>query len=115
MKHEGSLSYSYWLKVIEIGAAFFDDEDKCLFHKIMEEEDYVQGNFSCEDFQKKISERFGKRVLTTFKQRAKGKLYPDEFSVFMNQNYTKINYPCPKKNPHAKENFYLDGPQPVMP
>ncbi|KAL6557115.1 GRF1-interacting factor [Orobanche minor] len=60
---------------------------------MMEEENFVEGAFTCDDFQKRISSRIEKQVLTTFVQKDEGTLYPNEFSVFLDKTYTKLDYP----------------------
>ncbi|KAL8102372.1 hypothetical protein AgCh_027024 [Apium graveolens] len=109
IKH-GDVSYSYWLKAMEMADEFFDDEGKSVFSKMMEEEEFIEGTFSREDFENKISKRFGKKVLTTFVKKAEGKHYPNEFHVFYDKSYTKIDYPPHKAD--VEKRFTLDGPQP---
>lgn len=66
-----------------IADSYFDDEGTCTFLKIMEVEGFEKGTYSCDDFQKKITEKNGKQVLVTFETKGSVLLYPLEFSVFM--------------------------------
>lgn len=94
---------------MDIADSFFDDEGNCTFLKLMEEEGFTNGNYSCQDLQTKISNRNGKTVSVTFKKKGSDLLYPDEFSIFMDGRYNRIDHP---NHDYGTATFNLDGHHP---